>query len=391
MLQTLARTRIHGGNRWELMRQHGFSNDEILDFSVDVNPLGFPASVRSVILEHVDEIRCYPDPAATALREAIAASHHIPPETVLPGNGAAELINLVVQYRLSAAGLPLGGGRQVAGRRQAGRPSRALIVVPTFGEYEWAIEHAGASPLFMPTRDAEGFRLAVGRQEWPRLLDGVDLMFLCNPNNPTGVMMSRADVLEIAHQCHEAGTLLVIDEAFVECVGCPDEVSVIPDAIDLGHIVLRSLTKCFAMPGLRLGYLAAQPSMVEDLRALQPAWPLNTFALEVGIELFKETAYAARSRSVVAEWRGEFQRALRTIPGLHPFPSAANFILCKLTFSTLTSSDLCERLAHHAILIRNCDSFTGLEPGRFIRLAVRTRTENHRLLAVLREVLRDVG
>ena len=363
----LTRTRVHGGNPWELIRRDGFSKDDILDFSVDVNPLGFPAAVRSTILEHLDDIRCYPDPDAQELRDAIAAHHRIPVETILPGNGAAELISLLARCR---------------------HVKRALIVVPTFGEYEWAVEQAGATPVLVQTAEADGFRLDVAHGDWAQGVQDVELAFLCNPNNPTGVVAPKDEIFEIAHRCRETGTLLVVDEAFVEFVEQPTEVSVIPDAMHLGNVVvLRSLTKFFAIPGLRLGYLVASSAVVEDLRALQSPWPLNTFALAVGVQLFRELDDTDRSRRAVATLRDEVCRSLCAIPGLEPFPSVTNFILCKLTTSELTSSALSERLAHQGILIRNCDSFTGLESGRFIRIAVRTQEDNARLVAALRELL----
>ncbi|MBI2495967.1 MAG: threonine-phosphate decarboxylase [Candidatus Omnitrophica bacterium] len=366
MAETLVRTRIHGGNPWELIRRRRFSKDEIVDFSVDLNPLGFPAGVRDAVLKCLDDIQCYPDPDARALSQAIAAYHQVPVEVVLPGNGSAELITLVTRLQ------PL---------------TKALVVVPTFTEYEWAAEQAGAVVSYQSLEEADGFQLNVAAANWPDGLRGVDLVFLCNPNNPTGIALPKDKVLQLAHRCLAAGALLIVDEAFMEFVEQPELCSVVPDAASLSHVmVLRSLTKLFAVPGLRLGYLVACPSIVERLRALQQPWPLNTFALAVGAQLFNETDYIGRSRRTITALRGELDRSFRAIPGLAPFPSVTNFILCKLTDERITSDELCERLARRGILIRNCDDFTGLEPGRWIRLAVRTQDENARLTAALREV-----
>jgi len=349
------------------MRQRSLSKDQIIDFSVDVNPLGFPAVVRSTILEHLDDIRGYPDPSATELREAIAAYHQVPAESILPGNGTAELIGVLAR-------LP--------------HVKKCVIVVPTFGEYEWVMEQVGVTTALLQTTAANRFGLDIVQQDWPQLLEDVDLVFLCNPNNPTGVATSKDDVLEIAHRCRDVGARLVVDEAFVEFVDHPHEVSVVPEAMQLDNvIVLRSLTKLFAIPGLRLGYLVACPAIVEELRAFQPAWPLNTFALAVGTELLKETDYVVCSRQAIAKLRDELQQLLSTLPGLQPFPSVTNFVLCRLADADITSSEVCDRLLDHGLLIRNCDSFTGLEPSRFIRVAVRHREDNERLATALREVL----
>jgi len=216
----------------------------------------------------------------------------------------------------------------------------------------------------------------------------VDLVFLCTPNNPTGAALATTDVLEIARRCRDVGARLVVDEAFVEFVDHPHEVSVVPDVMQLDYvIVLRSLTKLFAIPGLRLGYLIAPPTCVEELRARQSAWPLNTFALAVGVQLFSQTDYVTRSRHAIAELREELQRWLGALPGLQCFPSVTNFVLCRLTDIGITSSELCDCLAGQGLLLRNCDSFTGLELGRFIRVAVKNREENQRLVSALREAL----
>jgi threonine-phosphate decarboxylase len=164
---------------------------------------------------------------------------------------------------------------------------------------------------------------------------------------------------------------------------------VLPEALALRHvIVLRSLTKWWAIPGLRLGYLVAAPPLVNTLRALQQPWPVNALAMAVGVELFRQPDDRQDLRQRLREWREVFFRALAAIPGLTRFPTTTNFVLCKLETSHLTSGELTQRLADRGLLIRNCDSFSGLAPGRFIRIAVRTPDENERLLAALREGLR---
>jgi threonine-phosphate decarboxylase len=353
------------------MREQGFPRGRILDFSSDVNPLGFPDMVRTSIAEHVEDLRDYPDPDALALREAIAAHHRVPVAAVLPGNGSAELIPLLTRLRPR---------------------SSCVVTVPTFTEYAWAAEQAGATVACHQLDEAQGFQPDFSSQDWTERVREADLVFLCNPNNPTGVALPREQVLRLADRCRERGGLLVVDEAYVEFTDRPEDVTVLPDAPHRGNlVVVRSVTKLFAVPGLRLGYLVAAEPLVGALRALQQPWPLNAFAVAVGVELFRQVGYIVRTRALLGELRQAFQRAIAELSGLRPFPTAVNFTLCRIEPPTITSSWLAHRLAEQGILIRNCDSFPGLEAGRFIRLAVRTRGENEQLCRALREALGHAG
>jgi threonine-phosphate decarboxylase len=178
----------------------------------------------------------------------------------------------------------------------------------------------------------------------------------------------------------------------VEFTDRPQDITVLPETPHYDNlIVLRSLTKLFAVPGLRLGYLVASDSLVETLRAMQQPWPLNTFAITVGTELLKQDDYLTRSQQLLRALRPNFHHAIARIPGLRPFPTAANFALCKLESPAITLDQLTKRLAGQGILIRNCDSVLGLEPGRFIRLAIRMPEENERLFQALREALGHAG
>jgi threonine-phosphate decarboxylase len=363
--------RTHGGDPWTLLREQALAQDQILDFSIDVNPLGFPEMVRSAILQYIEEIRCYPDPDALPLRETIARCHDVPVDTVLPGNGSAELIMLVARLRPGA---------------------RALVVMPTFTEYAWAVEQSGSTVVPYPLHEARGFQSDFSMEDWAERADASALMFLCNPNNPTGVAWDKARVLWLADRCRQRGCLLVVDEAYVELTDQPERLTVLPEALRYDNLlVLRSLTKLFAVPGLRLGYLVAARSLVERLRALQQPWPLNTFAIRVGTELLKQQSYIAQSQQLLRALRPAFHHALAQIPGLTPFPAAANFVMCRLESPAMTSDRLAQRLADQRIVVRNCDSIPGLEPGRFIRLAIRMPAENEQLFTALREALRHGG
>lgn len=377
--------RVHGGNGWAAARQSGRPVDQFVDFSADLNPLGCPAWVRDTIAESVEAIQRYPDPEATAFRAAVAASHGIDPANILPGNGSAELIVLLTRLR------PLAPHDLFRKSKHAGL-AKVVVVAPTFAEYAWAVEQAGAEvvPIFL--EEAQGFHLALDEKLWRARLRGADLVFLCNPNNPTGTLVPRPVLRALAAQCERVGAWLVVDEAFMEFVPPGTQTSLLPELDRWPHLViLRSLTKIFAVPGLRLGYLAAAAPVVERLRHGQQAWPLNTFALAVGTRLAADTAHAAQARRQVAVWREALQQRVQAIPGLAPFPAVANFLLCRLTTPAITSATLCDRLRDRGVLIRDCRSFLGLAPDRFVRMAVRTPAEHERLLTALHEVLADAG
>lgn len=354
---TLAHDRAHGG----------MPHAAALDFSVSLNPLGPPAVVKEALHNGLDGLRRYPDPDARVLRDAIAAAEHIPVNAMLPGNGSAELIPLLITARSAR---------------------RVLIIAPTFGEYEWAARHAGAEVVVAELSESDGFDPARLQPQWPRLLQDVDLVFVCNPNNPSGTLASKRHVLELRDACAASGAVLVVDEAFIELTDDPSGASVAQEASRDAHlIVLRSLTKSFAVPGLRLGYLVAAPETVEAARAQQQPWPLNSLAVDLGARLVGQAAYLAQSRTALSAWRAELVARLYAIPGLRVFPSATNFLLCKITDAHSDSSTVCEWLQRRGITVRNCDSFQGLEPGRFIRVAVRHSDDNRRLIAALREAL----
>ena len=361
------RKRVHGGDPTVLVERVRQLREPLLDFSVDTNPFGAPACVRTVVINHVDDLFRYPDPRAIGLRRAIAALHQIPMDAVLPANGSAELIGLLACVR------PI---------------TRSLVIVPAFTEYEWTLESRGVDCVRVTASEADRFHIDWNASEWRERLDGVELVFLCNPNNPTGVAVSKEQVLRLAQWCRDAGSLLVVDEAFIDFVDEPDTVSVIREAVELEQlVVLRSLTKQFAVPGLRLGYLVGPPDVVETMRSLQQPWPLNALALAVGTRLLDEQEFVTHSRRQIRRLREQLVRTLDALPGLQPLPSSVNFILCKLTDRRVNSSELVDALAARGLLLRNCDDFTGLEPGRFIRMAVLREAAQERHVAALHAVL----
>lgn len=354
----------HGGNRWELADALGIGPEAVVDFSADLNPAGPPPGWEQVAARWLPHLAWYPDPAYRTLREGLSRLYGLDPACLLPGNGSAELMDLV--------------SRQL-GCRTAG------VVVPTFTEYERALGREEVRVL--PWRLQEAERFSPRYPDPTFSLSAVEAIFLCHPNNPTGRLWPRALLLELAGACEAAGVTLVVDEATLDLVEDPPAHTMLPEVNRFRHLmVLRSLTKAFALPGLRLGCLAASPKTVDSIAGTQPPWSVNGLAASLGPYLSDQADYLDRSRAQVRVLRVCLEQALRSrVPDLALLPSAANFLLCRIQREDRSSSALAQALRRQGILIRCCDDFTGLTPGRYIRLAVRPQAEQDRLVTALEE------
>jgi threonine-phosphate decarboxylase len=352
--------RHHGAHHTDAARHLGARPGGFLDFSANINSLGPPEAALAAGKEALyGEAGRYPDLHYTDLSVALAGYLGVPAQTVLPTNGGAEALFL-------------------AARTAADGPARkAIVLEPTFSEYATAARAAGFEVASVVARRPEtGFRLDLSilesaLEEW----DDAGLVFLCNPNNPTGDALPRQEMLRAAEMVREAGAVLVVDEAFVDFA--PGS-SVAAEAAE-GLYVARSFTKFFAVPGLRLGCLVCpEPSRV---RAFQPSWPVNAVAAAVGIAAVRDEDFAKATLAEVTSRRVELLDMLNELPGITAYPGAANFLLM------WGPEGLVEGLARRGILVRSCEPFRGLGPG-FFRVAVRGAGENGRLVGELRLVLR---
>lgn len=345
----------HGGLDAAELRSLGLRPDEVLDFSANINPLGPSDRVRRAAAEA--NISAYPDRHSLALREALATRLGVGLDRLLVGNGAAEPIHL-----LARAGIRPG--------------DRCLIFGPTFGEYQAAAEVAGAELHWTQADAARGFRwdLDAGVRTIKRLRPR--LVFLCNPNNPTGVYLASNDVLRIRDAIGRDG-LLAVDDAFSPLADCPwDSASLLGG----GNVaLLRSMTKAHALAGVRLGYLLAGPEVVSATRRLQPAWSVNSVAQAAGIAALDDADHVAAARKVISTAKAYLYRELEAM-GIPAVPSAANFVLVRVGDARKVRGDLLRR----RIAVRDCTSF-GLP--EYIRIATRLPEECALLIAALREVL----
>lgn len=351
---------VHGGNTGEISRRYAIAEGAIIDFSSNSNPLGFPPAVISLLMKGAAALSCYPDTHASELREALARSLSCSCGNIMVGNGSTELIYLIPRVL---------------------KPRRALICRPTFSEYERSLHAAGCAVCYLPLREKRGYRIRV--EEAVGMLGGADMMFLCNPNNPTGTLTCRDELLPLLAEAEKQGVVVVLDEAFIDFTPRESMASDVGSRENL--IVLRSMTKFFGVPGIRLGYLLAPAAVVKQLNRYKEPWTVNGLAQKIGVACIADRHFGEKTNRFVEAERGYLVSRLQAIGGFHPYPSSANYILVKIARKGLSSTVLYEELARRGILIRDCRSFQGMG-GRFVRVAVRQRRHNRLLLSALKTV-----
>lgn len=354
----------HGGNLYAAKRQTGGKMEALLDFSANINSLGLPDSARQAILAALPHVVHYPDPEAEDLKVAIARRFRVDKETIIVGNGAAELLYVLCHMF---------------------RPQRVLIPAPTFSEYERAARACGASVEYLYLDPAKDFSLDADKVA--QRLPLVDILFLCNPNNPTGQVMPRAVMEHIIIQAEKFKVLVVVDESFLEFL--PEEASLSCRSLMTRYpnlVILHSLTKFYALPGLRLGFALADSLICRMLDKGKDPWNVNSLAQAAGVAALADEEYRARSLETVATARAAFLARLSDIPGISPLKGSANFVLVNIAGTGYTSAGLRQALADEGILIRDCSNYTGLSQD-YIRLAVKLPRQNETLALCLAKLI----
>ena len=346
---------VHGGD-WAGYRAE-FGCDA-LDFSANVSPLGLPAGVAAAITNALPTADRYPDPLCRELRAALAGAEGVPADWILCGNGAADLI-----FRLALAV----------------RPRRALLPAPTFAEYEAALQTVGCAVQRVFLREENEF--AVTEEFIDAVTPETDIVFLCQPNNPTGQVTPPALVERLVRRCAECGAVLVVDECFLDFLPDRDAWTAkqfLRDAPQL--IILKAFTKLYAMAGVRLGdALCGDATLLEKMRGAGQPWAVSSLAQAAGLAALQETAYAGAVRALIAEQRPRMAAGLRAL-GLRVMDGQANYLLFRAT------PDFGEKLRRRGAVVRSCANYPGLDAAWY-RTAVRTAEENTRLLQIMGEIL----
>lgn len=338
---------IHGGDIYR--------NQVKIDFSVNSNPLGMPEAVKAALYEAVENCSHYPDQSEEQLKQAVGRMLHVPREQLLFGNGASELFMAVIH---------------------ALRPRKTVIPVPAFYGYEYAAGAAEGEILYYGTKNGNDFGL---QEDFITMLkEDVDLLFLANPNNPTGKLISREELRNILWRCREKEITVILDECFIEF--CNQEASMLQEIEAFPNLLLvRAFTKIFAIPGVRLGYLVCSNQLLlEKVGRQLPEWNISVFAQAAGYACAAQTVFIEETAAYIEKERQFLECGLKRA-GCRVFSGKANFLL---VYSELPLYDW---LLEKGILIRDCENFRGLSKG-FYRIAVKERKENEFLLKAIGEI-----
>ena len=377
-------TELHGGNIYKIFRERNMVN--ILDYSSNINPYGIPETLKRSILENIHILECYPDPDYVMLREKIAAKYKLDMKNIILGNGATEVISLFMKKI---------------------RAERILVVSPTFAEYERGIKIAWKgygdceSKIEGQRLEIEYFKLSE-EEEFTlnvemlisELDKGYDLVIICNPNNPTGKFICLENMEKILEKCIKTDTKLFVDEAFIEFVKDGMKESIINSRQDKKKLfVIRSLTKFFAIPGLRLGYgICFDEELSSRIEETKEMWSVNSFAELAGLTVFEDREYIEKTEEWIEKEKKYMYESLLEIEGLNPYRTYVNFILVKIKGEIvekgLDVGELKEKMLDKGILIRDASNFKCLDRSYF-RLAIRARGDNDKVIGALSDILKD--
>ncbi len=342
----------HGGNKQNLADHLGCRVGDIIDMSSNLNPLGPPDRVLQLIREKICAIHSLPEPDGAAMARGFARYHNIDPQNVIPGNGTTFFI-----YTLPLA---------LAARR-------VLILGPTYSDYQDACAMYGIEYSHCLAGPETGFQPDINKVS--ALADNADLVFICNPNNPTGALIPKPDLTWLIKQ--HPDTCFVMDESYLPFVDKAEELSFVSETGYPNLVVLSSMSKIFRIPGLRTGFLSGARPLVDKVMAYYQPWSVNALAQEVITDIFDHSDIIApfyrQTQAYIQEEKEIFISALEGVHGIEPVKAPCYFILARLT--TMTAPQFCARVGEDKILIRDCTNFTGLSHD-FVRFSLKTRDIN---------------
>ena len=364
---------FHGSDLEKIAEYYNLSQESIVNFGANVNPLGLSKLARQSLIDHMDIISRYPDREYKSLKRVIANYCSVPIDTIMVGNGSSQLISLLIE--------------QI-------HPTKTLVLGPTYSEYARELSFSNSESTYYHLNAENDFQLNV--QDFiHELKQGYDLLILCNPNNPTSTAVHLQELRQIIDVCNTQNTYVMIDETYVEFCEDPKDVSAVSLVEEFKNfIVLRGVSKFFAAPGIRMGYgITSNRALREQMLYHQTPWSLNSVAAFLGEMMLQDQPYIEETRALISSEKKRITEALQAMPGIKVYPSDANFLLIKLLCDNPTeglgkcykASHVFETCIQQGLMVRDCSSFQCLN-GEYIRFCLLSPDDNDRLLDVLSEL-----
>ena len=359
---------FHGSDLEKIEEIYHIKKEDITSFSANVNPLGISPLLKETLVKHVNAITSYPDRDYTGLRKSICQYTGAQFENIIVGNGSTELISLFIQTT---------------------HPQKALILGPTYSEYEREIALEGGHTLYYPLKEEDDFQMDVA-DFCQHLNDSLDLLVLCNPNNPTSTAIARKDMRKILDKALQYGISVMVDETYEEFTDPKSKISAIPLTNNYNNlIVLRGISKFFAAPGLRLGYaVTGNPDLLKYINTRKNPWTINSLAEIAGCIMFSDKEYIEKTKSLITAEREHLYSLLSTWDSVKVYPSCSNFLLMKILKEDITSEMIFDFCIRRGLMIRDCSTFPFLD-NSFIRFCVMSPEKNHELIEAFREILEE--
>lgn len=374
-------SKIHGGNIFQFAHEQRIEPYDVIDFSANINPLGPSQHGLSALESQLRYISHYPDATNDDILNAIADIYGMNKNQIVVGNGAAELLYAICRLPgYTGAFVPAPGFSEYKAALEASRiPVRDIYYRPREDEH--------GKPYFeVPYLALETFAAELKGQ------DGRIIVFLGNPNNPDGTLLDKNHIRTIASMLKDANSLLVIDESFIDFVGNDtlqdNEYSMRSLVNEFDNIiVVHSFTKFYAVPGLRIGAAFSNPLIIEQLNSFIPTWSVNTLAQSYTEAALNDVEYVKRTKQVLHEEQLFMYNSLDTLDGITVYPPSANFMLFHIEQEGITAESINEALKKYNMIVRNCDSYMGLN-NQWVRVAIKDHDTNVKLVEKLTDILK---
>lgn len=353
---------FHGSDLEKIEKIYGIKKESIISFSANVNPLGISPKLRKGLTEQIDCITTYPDRDYVQLRQCIADYCSTEIDSIIVGNGSTELISLFVQIQ---------------------QPKKALILGPTYSEYEREIALGGGKTIYYPLREDNDFILNTDHFI-SKLSEDIDMLIICNPNNPTGTAIKTVDMRRILDACKEYDIFVMVDETYVEFSKDVSKISSVSLTRTYTNIaILRGTSKFFAAPGLRLGYaICSNSDLIQAINRRKDPWTINSVAVVAGTLMFSDDDYINSTRELISSERDRLYKIFEESTRFKPYKPEGNFMLLQILEEGLTSHMLFDKCIREGLMIRDCSTFPYLGEN-YIRFCFMNPTDNTKLANLL--------